>query len=187
MTKLTADERFTFNLGERFQDFFTQDFKINDEIDNWGNVFINFWGSDITESPIEELLYSELLFITDGYDYIHVLDGPEEHYGFRTWISPQHEVGEYRVDFMFGCAGDGKKLYLVVECDGHDFHEKTKEQAANDKARDRFFVKEGYKILRFTGSEIYKDPKKCAEEVEAVLVDMKEEILGIRQGLAHAR
>ena len=45
---------------------------------------------------------------------------------------------------------------IAVECDGHEFHEKTKQQAARDKARDRD---------RFTGSEIWKDPGACADEV----------------------
>ena len=43
---------------------------------------------------------------------------------------------------------------IVVELDGHDFHEKTKEQAQKDKDRDRSLTRAGYKIMRFTGSEI---------------------------------
>lgn len=54
---------------------------------------------------------------------------------------------------------------LIVECDGHDFHEKTKEQAARDKRRDRTLQALGYKVFRFTGSEVYKDAIACAKEV----------------------
>ena len=81
-------------------------------------------------------------------------------------IVPQFKIGPYRVDFavryisgLEGAAG------LVVECDGHAFHEKTKEQAARDKSRDRFLAAAGYRVMRFTGSEIWADPISCAEQV----------------------
>jgi very-short-patch-repair endonuclease len=54
---------------------------------------------------------------------------------------------------------------MIVECDGHDFHEKTKDQARRDKQRDRFFQSKGYKVLRYAGSEIWADPEKCADEI----------------------
>lgn len=53
----------------------------------------------------------------------------------------------------------------VVECDGHDFHEKTKEQASSDKRRDRELQLAGYHVLRFSGADIYKDACACAAEV----------------------
>jgi very-short-patch-repair endonuclease len=54
---------------------------------------------------------------------------------------------------------------MIVECDGHDFHEKTKEQARRDKQRDRFLQSRGYKVLRYTGSEIWADPTECSDEI----------------------
>ena len=45
---------------------------------------------------------------------------------------------------------------MAIECDGHDFHEKTKEQAQRDKEKDRILQANGWLIARFTGSEIYK-------------------------------
>ena len=52
-------------------------------------------------------------------------------------------------------------MKIGVECDGHDFHEKTKEQAARDKKRDRDLQALGYRVLRFSGSEIYRDVNAC--------------------------
>jgi very-short-patch-repair endonuclease len=49
--------------------------------------------------------------------------------------------------------------------DGHDFHERTKEQAARDRQRERSITKRGYTIIRFTGSEVFYNPRKCVEEV----------------------
>jgi very-short-patch-repair endonuclease len=54
---------------------------------------------------------------------------------------------------------------LAVECDGHDFHERTKEQARRDRKRDRDLQALGYTVLRFTGSEIARDPRAVAKEI----------------------
>ncbi len=87
---------------------------------------------------------------------------------FPLWgcIFPQVLVDGYRVDFLAlhnkGLHGAGG---IVVECDGHDFHEKTKEQAARDKSRDRHLQDIGLRVFRFTGSEVWRDPFRCADEV----------------------
>jgi len=74
---------------------------------------------------------------------------------------------KYRVDFLLSVwypeKHSGKNF--VIECDGHDFHEKTKEQAQKDKKRDRELVSSGYVVLRFTGSEIIKSPHRCVLDV----------------------
>lgn len=86
-------------------------------------------------------------------------------------IYAQQQVLQYRVDFLI-CAqlGNYPDFHkVVVECDGHDFHEKTKEQAAHDKKRDRVMTAAGFRVFRFTGSEIYKDAPACANEVSEYL------------------
>lgn len=60
---------------------------------------------------------------------------------------------------------------ILVECDGHEFHEKTKEQAARDKSRDRDLQAAGFPVYRFTGSEIWRDPVACATQLVVVLQD----------------
>jgi hypothetical protein len=54
---------------------------------------------------------------------------------------------------------------LIVECDGHDFHERTKEQAANDRSRDRAAMLAGFEVFRFTGSELWRDPWGCGKQI----------------------
>lgn len=58
---------------------------------------------------------------------------------------------------------------MIIECDGHDFHERTKGQAARDRSRDRVAQHQGLPIFRFTGSEIWNDPMACADEVIAFI------------------
>ena len=53
---------------------------------------------------------------------------------------------------------------LVVEVDGHEFHERTKLQAARDRQRDRAMIAEGFRVVRFTGQEVYR-AAECADEV----------------------
>lgn len=57
---------------------------------------------------------------------------------------------------------------VVVECDGHEFHQKTKAQVAKDRARDRYFVERGYIVIRYTGSEIRRNARLCAEQAIAI-------------------
>jgi very-short-patch-repair endonuclease len=82
-------------------------------------------------------------------------------------FEPQAQIENYRVDFAFYQRGEQGVRTLIVECDGHDFHERTKEQAIADRSRDRRLQELGYTVYRFTGSEIYNDPIKCAEQLMA--------------------
>ena len=77
-------------------------------------------------------------------------------------IQPQARVGEYFADFLLQNNGG---LFAAVEIDGHEFHQKTKEQAERDHRRDREFARRGIFVLRFTGSEVFRDPFGCAVEV----------------------
>jgi very-short-patch-repair endonuclease len=80
-------------------------------------------------------------------------------------IQPQASVGAYRADLLLA---NGRQR-VAVECDGHDFHERTKQQAEHDKKRDRFFAAEGITVLRFTGTEIHRNARACAIEALSVL------------------
>lgn len=75
---------------------------------------------------------------------------------------------KYIADFLF----DGENsdfcdwiggLKIVIECDGHNFHQKTKKQVAYDNERQLALQTAGYDVIRFSGSQIYKDPIGCAE------------------------
>ena len=73
-------------------------------------------------------------------------------------LTPQFKIGRYRVDFIVDDTN------IVVECDGY-YNHKTKEQIEHDCKRDRELVRRGFTVLRFSGSEINKDPDKCASEI----------------------
>jgi len=78
----------------------------------------------------------------------------------------QVRVGRYFADFVLAVRHEEHgTAYFAIECDGHDFHEKTTQQAQRDKARDRHFQTAGLHIFRFTGSEIWSDPFSVADGI----------------------
>lgn len=98
------------------------------------------------ESPIERMLYFAM--------------------GCSKRLEPQHEINanghRYRADFAI------PELKIVIELDGHEFH-KTKEQRTHDAKRERDLQTEGWKVIRFTGTEITNDVRGCAQEVYAFI------------------
>ena len=62
---------------------------------------------------------------------------------------------------------------MFIETDGHEFHEKTKEQAAKDKKRDRFLITKCDRLLHFTGSEIWNDIEEVWYEIVKIFDNIK--------------
>jgi very-short-patch-repair endonuclease len=86
------------------------------------------------------------------------------------YVFPQCQFNDWRVDFLIGLNEPPKHRWLIVECDGHDFHERTKEQAAKDRSRDRAYQARGYGVFRFTGSELSREPLRKAGEAYSWLM-----------------
>lgn len=133
------------------------------------------------QSPIEEIMGLSIYY--QLRDFVDDFDGE---YGKVHWMLSEYtwpddasvpfdgifafqqaKIGNYAADFLFFIRDEesGVKKWVVVECDGHDFHERTKKQAAHDRARDRWMTTEGVTVLRFTGSEIWRDPLAVGEQV----------------------
>ena len=55
-------------------------------------------------------------------------------------------------------------INIIVECDGFDYHS-DRDRFTNDRQRDRTLISLGYEVLRFSGSEIYRDPFKVSAEL----------------------
>lgn len=74
----------------------------------------------------------------------------------------------YRADFIVWPTDltDAHKFNaIVIEFDGHDYHERTKEQVIARNQRDRDFQERGYRVLHFSGSEIFKDGERVLTDV----------------------
>jgi very-short-patch-repair endonuclease len=133
------------------------------------------------ESPAEELFFLALVHQgSRGLEGELRFDGGDPK-PFESWCSfsivPQYVVGRYRVDFLVSVSethvsgfGDDTELawhkgVVVVEVDGHEFHERTKQQASHDKKKDRDLQAAGFRVNRFTGSDIWNRTVECAREV----------------------
>ncbi|MEN2468120.1 DUF559 domain-containing protein [Ornithinibacillus sp. JPR2-1] len=121
------------------------------------------------ESPIEQLL---MIYLYDLETELRTELGDME---LRTHVksSAQENVvvngKRYRLDFFIECTVGDTNHKFAIECDGHDFHEKTKEQAARDKSKDRNLASEGYTVIRFTGAEIWDRPVRCISEISDII------------------
>ena len=158
----------------------------NEDVENWKvreklvdsvretlDDYVAFYERDLyecmidCESPIEQLMALELysvnkLFssVTSQIEILRIK--PQEYI--------QIEKQTYKVDFMVNIAFKILDKYeddlnLVIECDGYEFHQKTKEQVKKDYERDRLLQMAGYYVLRFGGSEIYNNPFECRKKI----------------------
>jgi len=50
---------------------------------------------------------------------------------------------------------------IAIELDGHEFHERTKEQVAYRNERDRALQGAGWIVMHFSGSEFNANPEQC--------------------------
>jgi very-short-patch-repair endonuclease len=136
---------------------------------------------ELCESPIERIFLEALQAQMIGHPVelliVEDISAAFDRFGESKFICvPQAQVINpvaARVDFVIFDARrssvHGTMYAMVVECDGHDYHERTREQAKRDKSRDRAFTNHGFVTHRFTGSEIFNDPRGCADEVIALL------------------
>lgn len=122
-----------------------------------------------TDSSIEEILYIRMK---------HDIVMPWSDNQYFARLTPQYKIDRedsfIKVDFLYELIireDESRNIKLVIECDGHDFHEKTKEQAQKDKSRDRFLLSKGYHVMRFTGSEIYRNPRECVSEINDFITE----------------
>ena len=132
---------------------------------------------NVAESPIEKILCSAICLARSG-QLISAWVPFKENEKFKMSMSELftecfeeivlnekvYELGKvkYRIDIAIYTAHG---LKIAVECDGHEFHERTKEQAKRDKEKDRWLQQNGWFVARFTGSEIYKDPFAVVEQL----------------------
>jgi very-short-patch-repair endonuclease len=128
--------------------------------------------ANLCGSPIEQMLLARLFWLNYDHAWVEIWDAAKQFTkpDGGVVIVPQHYIGKHRVDFAILLTGLAP-IRIVVECDGHEFHEKTKEQAARDKMRDRDLQIAGWKVLRFTGSEICRNDAECGAQIETLVVN----------------
>ena len=131
------------------------------------------------ESPIEQAMALEMERI-GLFNSRYFTAGEIDIVSIDKQVVLQVNEKKYRVDFLIPVVyhikqGNFGKLF-VVECDGHDYHEKTKEQVAKNNQRERDLKSAGYEVVRFSGSEIYKSPHKCIKDLLRIISSQRFEV-----------
>lgn len=169
--RFLAETSTLLSLPETVVDIFVWAMHSRDELIVDSALFaLNAMNNNECESPIEQIL--EYAFLMVSYERCYAQSILLEE---QRWIT----VGDgarLRADFFFSTdtdvtTDDGRparfknSMKLVVECDGHAFHEKTKEQVKSNNERDYVLKSSGYEVLHFSGSQIFNNPFKCACDV----------------------
>ena len=127
------------------------DLKFLDIADMWTTL-------QCCESPIEQILCVALYIKTKGTLYFE--PQMEINCGKKTYYA---DIGIYGDEIVNSYLNDN--FVLIIECDGYEFHQKTKKQVEYDNKREYDIKLLGYDILRFSGSEIYNDVDECVIKI----------------------
>ncbi|WP_245596765.1 endonuclease domain-containing protein [Shimazuella kribbensis] len=93
-----------------------------------------------TQSPIERKLYNLL-----------------KQKGYR--LKTQVPCGKYFIDIAI------PRYKLAIECDGKAYHS-SPEQKRHDERKNRYLRKNGWSVLRFSGSDINSRLGSCLSRIE---------------------
>lgn len=137
-----------------------------------------------TESPIEDLFlgamlvsgYSRATFARYQISEARSLDSVDMGkfcgaFTSRSGVDvvTQLDVLTEDIAYMVDFAAFARGYRFAIDLDGHDFYERSKEQARSDKSRDRALIGQGWIVIRFTGSEVFADPIGCVRQFEAIV------------------
>lgn len=176
--KLEADyfESLPPRCKEMYFEFMSYDFPCINKENKWlYHEIVGFYYDDC-HSPIEKIFnmaFDTIVFSRgDTIPFLSLMP--------QANISVNNE--NFRADFLFDSedVSDGNftcenNIKLVIECDGHEYHHATKEQVKRDNIRSIALKKAGYDIIRFSGTQLYQEPFKCADDtIDYILLKIGE-------------
>lgn len=134
----------------------------------WGVVCFEpshkYWARRASEE-LKETIYTNFRIFDDAVNITPIenrlkeeLDNRKIKYAF------QYPYKGYLLDFLL--EANGKRLN--VECDGKEYHSSS-EAVEHDRIRNNVMAANNIYVLRFSGSEIWKDVKSCVDLIENAL------------------
>lgn len=124
------------------------------------------------ESPIEQTL-SMAFHVLGLSNFSSFTSGMIDVVSIKNQDEITSNGNVYRSDFMitvdYSLPNGIECARFVVECDGHDYHEKTKSQVVRDNKRSRDLLADGYIVVRFSGSEIHRSPYDCVKDLMRII------------------
>jgi hypothetical protein len=153
----------------------------------WDTDFFQKHANAAAESLIEEVKSD---FGCQLHSRMRHLDSPLEAAFLAWWMVVSHRCendyglcaqrevtaggNRYRLDFtiepilggFLACLIDAPDCpRIAIELDGHDYHEKTKEQVTYRNRRDRDLQADGWIVLHVSGSEFNANPEAVTREI----------------------
>ena len=121
---------------------------------------------EFTEDQVQDILMYLRLTKTFKFDSYHITT--------QTFF-PSFKVDNkaIRADFFIWVPND-PSVKIIVKCDGFQFHN-SKTSFINDKKRDRLFQLNGYRVVRYSGSEIWKDPVEVSSDLFDIIEALDED------------
>lgn len=128
------------------------------------------------ESPLEIIFYAwfEAFEASWAHAMWRNVRGPKIGLRAQHWVEVEDQ--RFRLDFMvfvYARNDDDERFRdtlfpkISIELDGHDFHEKTKEQVTKRNQRDRLLQQAGWRVFHVSGSELARRPLEVVSEIHA--------------------
>ena len=127
----------------------------------------------LCESPIEQVMLAGLAFMyvqdSDSFpNAIHDIQSGDPWPDRPVVIAPQFNIARYRLDFLVHIQTASGIRQIAVECDGRQYHSNIQDRQ-NDADRDAYLAALGIKTIRYTGSWIYKNASRVADEISCII------------------
>jgi len=113
-------------------------------------AFAAWWIAAVQTDPDRALLIEQQVPVC--------LSGAQYRLDFVVSVNPEGLYGSY-------LTADREPPRIAIELDGHEFHERTKEQVDLRNARDRALQINGWIVIHLSGSEFNRDPFGCVAQV----------------------
>ncbi len=129
---------------------------LNEKLRQYKNKLTQYL--DFCNSPIERIMSIQLAEVEMYYANMKNIEIIQIIPQNDIYLDNNHYIADFMIPIIFKY---DNKIFecidLIIECDGHNFHEKTKEQVIKNNKRDRDLLSNGYQVLHFSGSEIFND------------------------------
>lgn len=154
---------FVHNISEPMNDGYSLEYLFRsfcDQQAKWSVICFepnyDFWSAESSDT-LKALLYPNRTIFDEAINITPIENRLKEALDKRGIpYSFQHPVDSYILDFYFDING----VRLNVECDGKEYHS-ANSAVEHDRIRNNVIAAKGILVLRFSGSEIWKDVEKC--------------------------
>lgn len=105
-------------------------------------------------------------------------DSPIEEMFWDAWQDDGGAANSVKLEYQYVIPGTSYRVdfanleeKVAIELDGYEYHN-SKDQFTKDRQRQREIEKTGWRFVRFSGSEVYRNAVKCFDEAASFIVNL---------------